>query len=615
MARPFTLSLLSLCLLLSAWSCFGGSSSTNRFNICQLNSLNALKPDHRVETDGGLVETWSSKHPELECAGVTVTRRTLYRNGFQMPSYSPYSQMIMAIQGKGALGLALSGCAETYEEPAKESSSSSQKPSDSHQKIRQFDQGHVMLIPRGVPFWIFNTGDEPLITVTLLDTSSDDNQLDQSPREFYLAGNPDIEHPEAMKEKQQQQAEEEGGNVLSGFGKRFLARALNIDQDIANKLISPDDEMKQIVKLKEGLSVISPKWQGQQEDEDEDDDDEDEDESVSRPSRRPSHGKRVHKKEETVVEPYPHGKHVHKEVEKEVEPLPPRKHVHKEEEKEIEPLPPRRSRHHDEGDDGGEEEKPRARRTRGPTPSPKGEGHRGVEEEDESEDREGHKTRHEKTRHEKSWKEHRPEGDVEKGEAHEEWETTPSKDKPHGSNGLDETICSSKLQFNIAHPKGADFYNPKAGRIKNLNSQSLPALQHFGLSAQYVVLYKNGIYSPHWNMDANSVIYVIRGQGQVRVVNNEGIVMFDDELKKGQLLVVPQNFMVAEEAGDQGFEYVVFKTNDNAVTSYLKETFRAFPAEVLANIYKLKHSQVHDLKYNGNLGPLVNPENSLDQSS
>ncbi|WVY97487.1 hypothetical protein V8G54_029638 [Vigna mungo] len=609
MARPFTLSLLSLCVLLSARSCFGSSSSTNRFNRCQFNSLNALKPDHRVETDGGLVETWSSRHPELECAGVTATRRTLYRNGLQMPSYSPYSQMIIVIQGKGAFGLALSGCAETYEEPAKESSSGSQKPSDSHQKIRQFGPGHVILIPRGVPFWIFNTGDEPLITVTLLDTFSEDNQLDQSPREFYLAGNPDIEHPEAMKEKQQQQAEGEGGNVLSGFGKRFLARALNIDQDTANKLVSPDDEMKQIVKLKEGLSVISPKWQGQQEDEDEDDDDEDEDESVSRPSRRPSHGKRVRKEEEKEVEPYPHGKHVHKEVEKEVEPLPPRKHVHKEEEKEIEPLPPRRSRHHHDEDED-EEEKPR--RTRGPTPSPKGEGHRGVEEEDDESDE---SVRH-KTRHEKSWKEHRPEqGDVERGEAHEEWETKPSKDKRHGSNGLEETICSSKLQFNIARPKSADFYNPKAGRIKNLNSQSLPALRHFGLSAQYVVLYKNGIYSPHWNMNANSVIYVIRGQGQVRVVNSEGIIVFDDELRKGQLLVVPQNFMVAEEAGDQGFEYVVFKTNNNAVTSYLKETFRAFPAEVLANIYKLKQSQVYDLKYNGNWSPLANPVQSQDQSS
>jgi len=130
-----------------------------------------------------------------------------------------------------------------------------------------------------------------------------------------------------------------------------------------------------------------------------------------------------------------------------------------------------------------------------------------------------------------------------------------------------------------------------------------------------IISMQNGIYSPHWNMDANSVVYVIRGQGHVRVVNNEGIVVFDDELRAGQLLVVPQNFMVAEEAGDEGFEYVVFKTNDNAVTSYLKETFRAFPAELLSNIYKLKQSQVHDLKFNGNWGPLVNPDPSQDQSS
>ncbi|KAL9318618.1 hypothetical protein ACSQ67_015135 [Phaseolus vulgaris] len=603
MSRPFTLSLLSLCLLLFAPACLG---TTNLFNRCRINSLNALKPDHRVESNGGLIETWSSTHRELECAGVTFSRRTIYRNGLHMPSYSPYPQMIIAVQGKGALGLAIPGCPQTYEEAVDESTSS-QKPSDCHQKILQFSEGHVLLIPPGVPYWTYNTGHESLIIVSLLYTSNDYNQLDQSPREFYLAGNPDIEHPEAIKE--QKQVEEEGSNVLGGFGKRFLARSLDIDEDIAKKLVSPEDEMKQIVKLKDGLSVISPKWQGLQ-DEDEDDKEEDEDESQGKRVHKKEekeveplpHGKRVHKKEEKEVEPLPpHGKRVHKEEEKEVEPLPPRKHVHKEEEKEVEPLPHRKHLRKEE-----EEEKPRARRTRGPTPSPGGEGHRVVEEEEEYDEPVRHKTRHEK-----SWKEDQPaEEVVEKGEAHEEWETKQSKDKNRGSNGIEETLCTLKLQHNIARASSADFFNPKAGRISNLNSLTLPVLQQLGLSAQYVVLYKNGIYSPHWNLNANSVIYVIRGQGQVRVVNSEGIAVFDDELKKGQLLVVPQNFMVAEEAGEQGFEYVVFKTNPNAVTSYLKDTFRSFPAEVIAKIYKLSHSEVSELKFEGNWGPLINPVKS-----
>lgn len=98
MAKPFfTLSLSSLCIVLLASSCIAISSE--RFNECQLESLNALEPDHRVECDGGLIETWNSQHPELKCAGVTVSRRTLHRNALHSPSYSPYPQLILIVQG------------------------------------------------------------------------------------------------------------------------------------------------------------------------------------------------------------------------------------------------------------------------------------------------------------------------------------------------------------------------------------------------------------------------------------------------------------------------------------------------------------------------------------
>ncbi|TKY52739.1 Glycinin protein [Spatholobus suberectus] len=449
MAKPFT---LSLCLLLLASTvCL---ASSNRFNQCQLESLNALEPDHRVESEGGLIETYNSTHPELECAGVTVCRRTIYPNGLHLPSFSPYPQMIIIEQGKGALGLAISGCHETFEEPAR--SRGSHQPEDSHQKIRQFQRGDILLIPPGVPYWTYNNGDEPLVAVSLLDTSSIHNQLDQNPRVFYLAGNPDTEHPETMIQQrqkksaggrkhgqhQQEEDEEEGGSVLSGFSKHFLAQSLSTDEDVAERLRSPDGERKQIVKVKGGLSVVSPKWQEQEQDEEEEE------------------------------------------------------------------------------------------------------------------------------RH--------------------------TKKKGHVGNGLEETICTLKLHENIDHPARADFYNPRAGRISTLNSLTLPVLRLYDLSAQYVVLYKNGIYVPHWNLNANSVIYVIRGQGRVRVVNCQGNAVFDGELKKGQLLVVPQNFVVAEQAGEQGFEYV--------------EVFRAIPAEVLANAYSLRQSKVRELKYDGNWGPLVNPD-------
>lgn len=123
---------------------------------------------------------------------------------------------------------------------------------------------------------------------------------------------------------------------------------------------------------------------------------------------------------------------------------------------------------------------------------------------------------------------------------------------------------------------------------------------------------QNGIYAPHWNINANSVIYASRGKGWVQVVNCTGSPVFDGELRKGQLLVVPQNYVVAHQAGDEGFEFIAFKTNDLAAISPLKQVFRSIPAEVLANAFGIRLNQVSQLKYNGNQGPLVSPPQSQD---
>lgn len=119
---------------------------------------------------------------------------------------------------------------------------------------------------------------------------------------------------------------------------------------------------------------------------------------------------------------------------------------------------------------------------------------------------------------------------------------------------------------------------------------------------------QNGINAPHWNMNANSLMYVVRGEGKVRIVNCEGKAVFDDNVRKGQMLVVPQNFVVAEQAGnEEGFEYVVFKTNDRAAVSNVKQVFRATPAQVLANAFGLRQNEVTKIKFSGNRGPLVQP--------
>ncbi|CAK9169997.1 unnamed protein product [Ilex paraguariensis] len=57
-------------------------------------------------------------------------------------------------------------------------------------------------------------------------------------------------------------------------------------------------------------------------------------------------------------------------------------------------------------------------------------------------------------------------------------------------NGLDETICSTRLQENLENPSRADIYNPRAGRLSTLNSLTMPVLKFLQLSAGRGVLYK-----------------------------------------------------------------------------------------------------------------------------
>ncbi|XP_058770848.1 legumin J-like [Vicia villosa] len=533
MAKHF---LFSLCLLLFTSACLAHHSEIDRFNQCQLDSINALEPDHRVESEAGLTETWNPNHPELQCAGVSLIRRTIDPNGLHLPSYSPSPQLIFIIQGKGVLGLAVPGCPETYEEPRSQSRQKQQQR-DSHQKIRRFSKGDVIAIPPGIPYWTYNHGDEPLVAISLLDISNTLNQLDSTPRVFYLGGNPEAEFPETQEQEQprrvvpfgrrggqnqkQEESEEqnEGNSVLSGFGAEFLAQSLNTNEHTAKRLRSPRDKRGQIVKVEDGLDIISPELQ-----------EEEQQQSHSQREEEEAHGKRSEKEEE----------------DEEDEPL-----IHEIIKKWKKETEEKKRESHGQG-----EEKEQA------------------EEEEKEEEEEVHRE------HSKGSK-----------------------------NGLEETICTAKIRENIARPSRADLYNPRAGRISTVNSLTLPILRNLRLSAEYVLLYRNGIYAPHWNINANSLLYVIRGQGRVRIVNSQGNAVFDDKVRKGQLVVVPQNFVVAEQAGnEEAFEYVVFKTNDRAAVSHVKQVFRATAAEVLANAFGLRKSEVTQIKYNGNRGSLVQPQ-------
>nr|CAA52764.1 11S globulin [Avena sativa] len=168
-------------------------------------------------------------------------------------------------------------------------------------------------------------------------------------------------------------------------------------------------------------------------------------------------------------------------------------------------------------------------------------------------------------------------------------------------NGLEENFCSLEARKNIENPQHADTYNPRAGRITRLNSKNFPILNIVQMSATRVNLYQNAILSPFWNINAHSVIYMIQGHARVQVVNNNGQTVFNDILRRGQLLIVPQHFVVLKKAEREGCQYISFKTNPNSMVSHIagkSSILRALPIDVLANAYRISRQEARNLKNN-----------------
>ncbi|XP_076899436.1 11S globulin seed storage protein G3-like [Bidens hawaiensis] len=165
-----------------------------------------------------------------------------------------------------------------------------------------------------------------------------------------------------------------------------------------------------------------------------------------------------------------------------------------------------------------------------------------------------------------------------------------------GSNSLKETIYGLKLKENIDNRAQANFVNPQSRRIANLNSFKFPVLKQLQLSAERGELYRNAIQSPHWTVNTHSFLYVTDGSLRVQIVNNEGNLVFDDELHEGHLVVIPWNFAVLKRGGEQGGRWVCFKTNDNAKIANLAgrvSAIRSFLVDVVANSYQSSKEQAH----------------------
>ncbi|KAK2643655.1 hypothetical protein Ddye_018851 [Dipteronia dyeriana] len=173
------------------------------------------------------------------------------------------------------------------------------------------------------------------------------------------------------------------------------------------------------------------------------------------------------------------------------------------------------------------------------------------------------------------------------------------REQEQGRNGLEETICTFSLKHNINNPSLADVFNPRAGRSSSINAYVLPNLEKLQLSINKVVLYKNAIYAPHWNPEAHSIMYFTRGSGRIQIVSQRGDSVFDDNVKEGQVIVVPQAFAVVQKAGNRGLEWISFKTHPLAMINQLAgrgSFLSSTPVDVLANAFNLSREDARKLK-------------------
>ncbi|KAJ9182282.1 hypothetical protein P3X46_006297 [Hevea brasiliensis] len=177
-------------------------------------------------------------------------------------------------------------------------------------------------------------------------------------------------------------------------------------------------------------------------------------------------------------------------------------------------------------------------------------------------------------------------------------------------NGVEETFCTARLRHNANNPSDADIFNPRAGRVTNVNSHNLPILRNLQLSVQRVVLYRDAIFAPHWNVNAHCICYITRGSGHVQIVDDNGNTVFDGQVQEGQMITAPQNFVVVKKASVQGMEWVSFKTNDAAKISQLAgrvSALRSMPVEVVANAFQVSMEDARRLKENRQEVTLLSP--------
>nr|AAP15457.1 13S globulin [Fagopyrum esculentum]AAQ56206.1 13S globulin [Fagopyrum esculentum] len=167
------------------------------------------------------------------------------------------------------------------------------------------------------------------------------------------------------------------------------------------------------------------------------------------------------------------------------------------------------------------------------------------------------------------------------------------------TNGLEESFCNMRFRHNLGPRTEADIASRQAGRIHSVDQNKLPILEFIDMSAEKGHLLPNAMLAPAWPLSGHRVFYVLRGEAQRQIVDDNGQTVLDDRVSEGSMVVIPQFYISTCRAGRDGLEYVSFETTANPMSSPLNghaSVFKGMPIPVLSNSYQISPRAAYELK-------------------
>ncbi|MCO5561253.1 hypothetical protein L7F22_014874 [Adiantum nelumboides] len=145
-----------------------------------------------------------------------------------------------------------------------------------------------------------------------------------------------------------------------------------------------------------------------------------------------------------------------------------------------------------------------------------------------------------------------------------------------------------------------DIVHPRAGQLTVVNGYKLPVLKLLDMSLGCLKLQRRAMKAPGWLTNADHMIYCVKGNARVQVVWPSGKMACDVEMKKGDMMMVPKNYPVTMQAGDDGFDAAIVMNSHMPISMHLTgkdSVFSMIKPEVRMGAFKISEEldkRVHE---------------------